>query len=397
MYTKAAEVWFQIVSGLPGVAYLTGLPSARLELAPTCDALAIPHPHPPPHPHPDQARYELAPTCDAVARCLGVLLGEPSVQTPAQLAAFWTSQVQPGRQLRLEASSTGERMHLLERHEESGDEVCTLEFVMSTRLNHAFVVHHWRPPSWHRRVALLAVQQWPEELPRARADTPPLAAATDGRASVPRLALYPALLQPLLSEGAPLPSSPPCSEAEPSGATEEQLRLGEADRSRRRLLLLSCDPSKEGAIAFSVRSILDGAPTPQDEQLVARVLALTEGGLAAAEDDTLLAIAAAVSRTHNPALRHAALLHAPLAVPTAVLCGVRSASSALASLSAALVRSPVRCGRLALRAATRLCHTRPSMRGGTDKTPARVERKGSTPRAAPSEVATQRRQQRLTV
>ena len=206
-------------------------------------------------------------------------------------------------------------MHLLERHEESGDEVCTLSLCDSgsTRVR----VHHWRPPRGIDASRSSPCSSGRRSCSRTRRH--PTARRRDDaveRAS-PRRA---ALLQPLLSGRASAVVTA-VLEAEPSGASEEQLRR-RADRSRRRLLLLSCDPSKEGAIAFWFAP--SDQPAPQDEQLVAGPRAPR---WRAAEDDTLLAIAAAVSRTHNPALRHRRCHTSRYPPLSFAVCGARAALS----------------------------------------------------------------------
>ena len=135
MYSAASAKWFELASGLRGVPYLAGATAAT--------------------------KYELAPSLEAVIACVGALLGEPTVRTPAALEALW-ARVQPERAVRLDANVYGDRLALSERDETAGGEArCTLELVMKAGLNHAFAIHHWRPPVWQRPIAELAATHWP--------------------------------------------------------------------------------------------------------------------------------------------------------------------------------------------------------------------------------------------
>ena len=319
VYTKSAEAWFQMVSNLPDVAYLSG---------------------------PAGAKYELKPS--AFCHCLGVLLGSPDVRTPSDLETFWTTVVQPGRPMRLVTSALGDRMYLMEAEDAEGAEACTLEFVIADALNHAFAIHHWRPPSWHRDVAELAVANWPAARSSVPTDgtivahvgagaSPIEPQARAGDAHVTRLALMPALIQPLLAQRA---ASPDCS----SGA-----RDGEDER-RRRLMLMSTDPSKDDAVGHALLALLDGADA-SSQQLAGRVLATTRSGLAGADDALLLRLALVAAESGDGALKHAAMLHPPLSAPAAVLCGADG--GALSSWARGVLASPWRGVRLSAEAAWR--------------------------------------------
>ena len=84
---------------------------------------------------------QLAPSLDAICACLGALLGERSVRSPAGLERLWAGTVQPGRPLRLVVSRGGERLRLMEPSEEGPGEggvaacswACTLEHVRGAR------------------------------------------------------------------------------------------------------------------------------------------------------------------------------------------------------------------------------------------------------------------------
>ena len=286
-------MWFEMVSGLPGVHYLAGIPSAR---------------------------YELAPTCDAVVHCLGVLLGQASsVRTPASLEGFWR-ELHPSRGLQLSVNESGDRMRLLEPSAEAGGELeCSLELVMAMRLNHAFAVHHWRAPSWQAEAAALALHSttsWP----------PTTQPATT------TMALMPALLQPLLAS----PATP-----DPKSASAPLLR---------RLMLSSADFNDDHAIGHGVLRLLQHSGDQGDAELAARVLAATKGGLAKADDALLLRVAARCARCgpDRDVLRRAALLHPPLSAATAVMSG---AANALPALVQAIRASPMRSASIAAQAA----------------------------------------------
>ena len=343
VYTKSSELWFQLVSGLRGVPYLSGLRPNK--------------------------QYELAPTCDAVATCLGVLLGALEVRSPAELEAFWRERVQPGRALRLVVNASGDRMYLLEPGEEqrqpggmqsptsekelpgpaprvqrpayrdriptgkaeeadSGME-CQIEFVMAERLNHAFSIHHTRPPRWQAPAAALALSQWPwvEE---------------DGglRGAVPRLTLMPALLQPMLT-----------SVSLPEG----WMRLSEEQARRvHRLMLLSADAHDDVAVGHSLLRFLrlgdgdgdgdgdEAGITDADLDVAARVLATTPSGLGRVGDALIVAVAKVAVRSGSASLRHAAMLHPPLSAVAAMLGGDAQA------WTRAVCASPLECLRLTL-------------------------------------------------
>ncbi|KAL3924730.1 MAG: hypothetical protein SGPRY_003831, partial [Prymnesium sp.] len=84
-YTDAARKWFEMVSGLPRVHYLAGIPSRR---------------------------YEMAPTIDNILICLGELLGV-KLQTIKALQDLWR-EVDPERGVQLSLSHRGERLTVRE-------------------------------------------------------------------------------------------------------------------------------------------------------------------------------------------------------------------------------------------------------------------------------------------
>ncbi len=335
--SAAAAVWFELVSNRKPIAYLAGLPGRR---------------------------YEMAPTVDNVATCVGVLLGVASrVRTPEALGAFWNER-EPERRVELRTNAQRDRMYLLEcsvgsagssdgrAHGRSGrgdsssssssggggKSACgalslVLELVMSERLNHAFAIHHWRPPAWQREAALLASHQRSFDWWQPAAASPP------------RAALLPTLLQPVLRQP---PVHQPVDEAgssdgdEPACCTDECRWARWRDERRwRRLRLLSSDPSDPDAVATSVLRLLElkaepgSEPTTQealtaraeDEMLAARVLAHSKG-LVGGHDDLLLRVAHRVAASDSAALRRAASLEGPLAAPVALLCAKKSRSSA---------------------------------------------------------------------
>ena len=339
VYTKSSELWFQLVSGLRGVPYLSGIPPNK--------------------------RYELAPTCDAVAKCLGVLLGAPEVRSPADLEAFWREHVQPGRAMRLVVNASGDRMFLLEPGEEqhpgdmestpssekqlsgsvpgaqrpsyrakiptgAGEEAdgameCQIEFVMAERLNHAFSIHHTRPPRWQGPAAALALSHWPwRDEERLRGVT------------VPRLTLMPALLQPVLT----------------SASVPEGWGRSSQKQARRihRLMLLSADAYDDTAVGRSLLRFVrlgDGdvagaGITDADLEVAARVLATTPSGLGRAGDALIVDVARAAVRSGSASLRHAAMLHPPLSAVAAMLGGDAQA------WARAVRASPLECLRLTL-------------------------------------------------
>ena len=273
IYTQAAKEWFEIVSGLPGVSYLTGISSAR---------------------------YELAPTCDAVAHCIGVLLGQPSVASPSDLSRFWRD-LHPSRGFQLIANASGERMRLLEPSAETGDLECSLELVMSTRLNHAFAIHHWRPPAWQRDAAELALDAWPHARSVA-------------------LALMPSLVQALLHSS--------------------QGSCAHLTSQARQLMLLCTNTNDDEAIALGLLRLLD-TNDASDTELAARFLAATSKGLSNADDGLLLLVGSACARAPD-IVRSAALLHPPLSAATAAMMMVTNRKPALSALTQALRASPIR-------------------------------------------------------
>jgi hypothetical protein len=329
-YTIAAEAWFRLLSGLPGVEYLAGLPQKRTTL------------------------HELAPTCTAVVHCLGVLLGTDEIRTPPELARMWREHVEPGRGVRLSTNAAGDRMYLHETIE-GGEEECTLELVMSTRLNHAFAIHHWRPPAWQREAALSVLKRQP------------LYCASEhvGTAAVPlplRLCLMPALLQPINSLDGSLPGAMPDADG---GGVPPACRV---DGRHARLMLLSTDPANDLAIAHSLLRVLHSADHPaaracvgdsymirsddtmclapegsDNASLAARLLAITPSGLNAVSDALLLRVSAAVRSHGSSATRHAALLHPPLCGAVAALCG---GDGGLSGWLRAVRADPIRCLRL---------------------------------------------------
>ena len=199
-YTHASAVWFEMVSGRKAVRYLTGTTTQR---------------------------YEMAPTVENVVSCLGVLLGSP-LRTVRELEAYWR-QLHPNSRLTLRVSTGGDRLFALEPvpdHGDHGDQPIpasdrvpksrlppplesssgggglrpALELVMSERLNHAFAVHHTRPPAWHCDVAQRAAGAWASASPsrageEGETDSAPRPASP--AECVPTHALLPGLLQPL--------------------------------------------------------------------------------------------------------------------------------------------------------------------------------------------------------
>ena len=338
VYTAAADAWFQLSSGLAGVHYLSGIPSMRYE----CVAGSIPRmlgvlPLPlasrlSPLASASAAVTDLrttdlslasrlAPTCDAVVHCLGVLLGEPDVRTPSDFEVMWTKRVQPGRRLGLKTNLAGDRMYLMEPSEESdGGDVCTLECVMSQRLNHAFTIHHHKVPSWMAEIGDMALEHWPRN-------------GGDHHGTLPRLALMPALLQPRLSFAEPQTQRPP---------------LLEPDGPWRRLGLLSTAASDDNGVGRSLLRLLNGPSRTEeghaDERLAARVLAASVSGLAGADDALILALAQHPRVHAVPALLHAMTLHPPLAAPASLLSGAYSV------WARAVLTSPLRCLRLSAQA-----------------------------------------------
>ena len=314
-YGASAAAWFEMASGLPGVPYLSG---------------ATP-----------QTRYEVAPSLDAVVSCLGALLGEATVRTPAQLERLWR-EIEPERGVRLRVNPAGARLYLLEPQQQQQqqpqeEEECTLELVMKPSLNHAFAIHHWRPPAWHRPLAALAVAHAPSLVQQRR---------TGDVDTLPRTALLPALMQPLLAsandadDGAAAPPPP---------------------RWLLRLQFLSTDATDDAAVARSLLRLLDAdgdrdgdddavASTASDATLGAGLLAAARTGLRGADDDLLLGVAAAAAASGSAALRHATLGVPPLAAPAAVLCG---GDGALTAWARAVAASPMRCLRLSAHAASR--------------------------------------------
>ena len=263
---------------------------------------------------------------------MGALLGEPTVRTPAALEALW-ARVQPERAVRLDANVYGDRLALSERDETAGGEArCTLELVMKAGLNHAFAIHHWRPPVWQRPIAELAATHWPP---------PP---RVDGAAStLPVVALMPALVQPLLGVA--------------GGAAA--VGSAAARRAQLRLRLLSTDPMDHTAMGLSLLRLLDDGRASEarsqgpradehadDLELVAGVVANADG-LVQAEDALLLQVASAARHSRSSAVQHAALVAPPLSAAAAILCGGRHALGAWAR---ALAAGPVRCLRLSARA-----------------------------------------------
>ena len=352
-YSAAAAAWFELCSGLPTVAYLSGLPARR---------------------------YELAPTVDAVSHCLGVLLGHPTVRTPEDLEALWLT-LQPDRTPRLRTNARRDRLFVLEpsstptgapcssvpratttgwrarSHLEEGLE-CVLELVMAERLNHAFAIHHWRPPQWQREaaeLALLAIRRAGDHMEHDRV-----------------LPLLPALLQPLIRQGA----------AAGGGGDGDSGRFTTAAATNR-LMLRSADPHDAPAVCAALQRVIrdaDDALTAQTAEMIEEgrrsarlavgVLAAT-CGLPAAQDAMLLQLASVAARSASPEIRSVALLHAPLNVPVAVLAAATSGPcvqygrqrllqiwlGAVAS-EMRLSWSPLRCLRLTAEAALQLTRMR---------------------------------------
>ena len=333
VYAKSAERWFEMCSGLRGVPYLAG---------------ATP-----------STKYEVAPSLDAVTSCLGALLGESSVRTPAALERLWQS-IQPERGVELRVNLYGDRLALFERcDEEPESKRCTLELVMSAGINHAFVIHHWRPPSWQAPLASRAHASLLTQLAASPPGQPPLESSDldrsdEAASSLPRVALMPALLQPLLS-------APPGLDSGSRDGDGDARDLA-ARRVLKRLVLMSTDPADHSAVGHALLSLLDAADESHalatdslsaaaertsDVHLGAAILSKADG-LEGADDALLMAVAAAAARSGVMAMRHAALHAAPLAVPAAVLCG---GDGSLAAWLRAAAASPGRCWRLSVSAA----------------------------------------------
>lgn len=331
IYTASAAAWFELASGLPSVPYLAG--ATR------------------------RSKYELAPSIEAVVSCLGALLGEPSVRTPQSLQNLWR-RVQPERDVTLRSNAFGDRLYMLEPEETSGEAHVTLELVMKAGLNHAFAIHHWRPPSWQRPIALLA-QRAQAQRPARKLE---ISAQTQGAplyplSTLPRVALMPALLQPILRAPVGAADAPPDGEA--GGLPDATPLL--------RLRLMSTDPADHTAVANCLLHLLRdrgggqatmdggkrgrsfGGPPHQegDLHLEAGILASAEG-LTHADDDLILHVAVEAIRCGAPALRHAALLAAPIAAPAAVLF---AGDGALYAWARAVIAAPVRSLRLSAKAA----------------------------------------------
>ncbi|KAL1522406.1 hypothetical protein AB1Y20_017396 [Prymnesium parvum] len=282
-YTSASRRWFDIVSNLPRVRYLSGLPSKR---------------------------YEMAPTIDNVIHCLGALLGKP-LRSLDELQALWRA-VHPERMVELSTNDRGERLTVREMAA-SGEGDLVLELVVSERLNHAFAIHHPATPPWQREVARRALRHW---LP-----TPCSARDRPEEEALPRVCLLPALLQPLLLQhdlGRPVHT---------------------LSHWQRRLLLFSADPRDSLAVGTALLRELRGAARGEavDELLVARLIELSNG-FGALGDAALVQLARAAGSV-GPLARQAALLHPPLCAPASIMYGGWQAA---APLWKALLKGPLR-------------------------------------------------------
>ena len=206
-YSPASQAWFELLSGRQNVSYLKG--DGRKGDGRKGDGEQR-----------SSLRYEMAPTLDNVIACLGELLGQPGMASPADLEALW-ARLQPERDVRLRVSDDGTRLFMLEPYaaaagvsngnsstasEETAALRVTLELVMSPDLNHAFAVHNWAPLPWQGEVAAIALtsmvrrafgEGWVSESPGEHDD--------ESLARLPQPlplmhgALMPALMQPLLS------------------------------------------------------------------------------------------------------------------------------------------------------------------------------------------------------
>ena len=307
-YAPSAARWFEMCSGL-----ITLPPEHYLSTGGT-----------------RTTRYELAPSVDAIASCLGCLMGlGRTVRTPYDLQKLW-STIEPERHVQLSVNAYGDRLKMLEASTNGAGDECTLELVMSVGINHAFAIHHWRPPKWQRPLAELAC-----------ANTSSL--YTQSSSKEVGVALMPALMQPLLSTG-----SEAAVPALPHDKSERRWLL--------RLQLLSTEPTEHTSVGRALLRLLANSAADEssgndndDVQLGAGVLGASEG-LSNADDETLVEVALAAARDGSPALRHAAMHAAPLAAPAAVLCG---GDGALEAWARATASAPARCLRLSVQAMLR--------------------------------------------
>ena len=136
-------------------------------------------------------------------------------------------------------------MRLLEPSAETGDLECSLELVMSTRLNHAFAIHHRRPPAWPD-AAELALDAWPHASPGTRS--------------------MPSLVQALLHS-----SQGSCAHL----------------TSQARQLMLLCTTQTMTKLSLLVCYVCWTQTTPVTPSLAARFLAATSKGLSNADDGLL--------------------------------------------------------------------------------------------------------------
>lgn len=274
---------------------------------------------------------------------------------------------------------------------------------MKPTLNHAFVIHHWRPPLWHAPLAQRVCSQWlPATSPTrsvrsarssstassAVQDAEIAAASSDRRSStLPCVALLPALMQPLLGTPPGVPSNSNHHHlTAPDGSNGGGNDGGSAARAWRRLRLLSTNTADHDAVATALLDLLSharpGRPTlcdgglhppsaheraalgretaaaesqsaaaagdhASDVHFGAGVLAISEG-LAHAEDRLVLHVAVAAATSGSTAMRHAAQHAPPLAAPAAILSG---GTGAVRAWGRALADAPLRCLRLSAWAA----------------------------------------------
>ena len=213
---------------------------------------------------------------------------------------------------------------------------------MSAGINHAFAIHHWRPPRWQRRLAELACSNISSLLTQSSSSSSSKAVGVSSKAV--GVALMPALMQPLLS----------------TDSQARQLPALPLDKSERRWLLrlqlLSTEATEHTAVGHALLRLLANAAADDssnngndDVQLGAGVLGASEG-LSNADDETLVEVAIAAARDGSPAMRHAAMHAPPLAAPAAVLCG---GDGALEAWARATAKAPARCLRLSVQAAIR--------------------------------------------
>ena len=305
-FSPASAEWFNLVSGLEGVAYLTGR---------------------------SDARYELAPTVDSVVACLGALLGV-RLSSPCELQELWRRR-QPARALQLQFSPSGDRLLVLEPFaggDNGGDDGSrrreaarvlmrtegahagaegvqggaegvqggaegrlrvSLELVMSGKLNHAFAIHNWAAVPWQRNVAEAALARLVDDaIAKSSHHHRPPSGLGPSWPPDPMPALLPAVLQPLLTH------LDHVSAAEV--LTTEQLRL----------MLLSTDPRDHVAIGVSLLQFL-AARAVGREPLAST--AATTATTTTATDTT----AAATDTTPTAIVATAIVATTPTANPTA--------------------------------------------------------------------------------